>query len=133
MSSITKRFGYYFFGVILGIAAVFFMFGSRTDIRCSYFPNSRVLSNLSQKQVEFSALAECQKNCLQLDSIELRMFFIAGAINFSTSEPRKKPFGEYDLTYRTQQKQELKARVQNQDSTVVFLSIVNAETNCTCN
>lgn len=132
MSTFGKRFGYYGFGVALGIGVVFFMFGSRSDIRCNYFPTARVLGSLSQKEVKLSPLAQCQYECLQLDSNDLRVFFLAGNIQFKQSEPRKKPHGEYQIFTRTPGMKELTARVENQDSVVVFLSIESKSSACGC-
>jgi len=132
MSGLGKRIRYYLIGVILGTLVVYFMFGSRTDIGCDYFPNARVLKNLRTKPLVISDVADCQKSCLNLDSTDIKMLFAAGVVNFSESEPRKKPCGEYKLTVRLPDEREIVGMAQNCDSTVTLLSLVHTGTTCDC-
>ena len=132
MTGFWKRFRYYFIGVVLGSFVVYFMFGNRTDLRCDYLPNARVLKNLRSKELKYSPVAACQKDCLQLDSLDIKQLFAAGAVSFKDSEPRKKPCGEYKLVIRLPDMREIAARVENCDSTVTLLSLVHEETACAC-
>lgn len=133
MSGIGKRVSYYLIGVVLGSFVVYFMFGSRSDIGCDYFPNARVLKNLRIKPLVMSDLANCQKDCLALDSTDVQMLFAAGAVVFDESEPRKKPCGEYKLKVRLPDEREIVGLAQNCDSTVTLLSLVHEGTTCNCN
>ncbi len=132
MAGFGRRLRYYLIGVVLGTLVVYAMFGNRSDIRCDYFPNARVLKNLRTKPMVMSDMAECQKACLELDSLDIKQIFAAGAVGFSESEPRKEPCGEYQLTTRLPDEREIVARVQNCDSTVVMLSLTHNGTECSC-
>jgi len=110
---------------------VYFIFGKR-DIRCTYFPNSRVLNDLRQKELVFSPTALCQKACLELDSLDIKQLFAAGTIDFGASEARKKPCGEYTVITRLPDMREIHARLQNCDSTVTMLFLKHEETSCAC-
>ena len=132
MAGIGRRIRYYLIGVVLGTFVVYFMFGNRTDIRCDYLPNARVLKNLRSKELKFSATATCQRECLRLDSLDVNQLLAAGAIIFSESEPRKEPCGEYQIITRLPDEREIVARVQNCDSTVTMLTLQHEGTECTC-
>ena len=107
------------------------MFGKR-DIRCSYFPNSRVLNDLRQKELVFSPLANCQKECLGLDSLDVKQLFLAGSILFDESDARKEPCGEYQIVTQLPDEREINYRVQNCDSTVTMIYLKHEGTPCGC-
>jgi hypothetical protein len=132
MSGIGKRLMYFLIGVALGSLVVYYMVQQRTDIRCSYFPNARVLQSLRSKPLVFSDLAACQQACLNLDSNDVNMLFVAGAVIFDKSEPRKKPCGEYALVVKLPDEREISALAQNCDSTVTLLSLVHEGNPCNC-
>lgn len=131
MSTFLGRLKYYLIGVGLGVIIVYFMFGNR-DFQCSYMPNARVLKDIRSKQFFYSDLATCQKDCLGLDSLDIRQLLVAGAIEFSESEPRKEPCGEYELILRLEDMREIHARIENCDSTATLLSIKEKSTDCQC-
>lgn len=54
-------------GVILGTILVIFFFGDR-EIKCSYFPNDRVLADLQKKELLFSSEVDCLNECLGADT-----------------------------------------------------------------
>jgi hypothetical protein len=132
MAGIGRRFRYYLIGVVLGSLVVYAMFGTRSDIGCDYLPNARVLKNLRSKTHEFTAKAQCEITCLELDSLDIAMMFAAGAVKFSESEPRKEPCGEYTLLTKLPDNREINMQVQNCDSTVVVLAFSHADTPCAC-
>jgi hypothetical protein len=132
MSGIGKRLMYFLIGVTLGTLVVFYMVQQRTDIRCNYLPNSRVLNDLRQKNLLYSDVAACQKACLQLDTNDVHLIFAAGAVIFDESQPRKKPCGEYKIVVRLPDEREISALAQNCDSTVTLLSLVHEGTECGC-
>lgn len=132
MNGFWNRFKYYMIGLVLGSFAVYFMFGSRSDLRCDYFPNARVLKNMRGKTMHYTATAACQRDCLQLDSLAIKQIFAAGAVIFSESEPRKKPCGEYKLTTRLPDTREVSAWVRNCDSSITIVRLHHSETECPC-
>ena len=132
MKGIGKRLKYFLIGVALGSLVVYYMVQQRTDIRCSYFPNARVLNNLRTKPLVYSDLAACQQACLNLDTNDVHMLFAAGAVIFDESHPRKKPCGDYKIVVRLPDEREISALAQNCDSTVTLLSLVHEGTECGC-
>lgn len=131
MSGVLGRLKYYLIGVILGVIAVYFMFGNR-DFQCSYFPNDRVLNDLRSKELVFSETAECTKTCLKLDSNDVHQILVAGAVSFNESEPRKEPCGEYELVTKLPDDREIRARFLNCDSTATVLWFKKEGTDCGC-
>lgn len=132
MKGIGKRIQYYLIGVILGCLAVYAIFGNRSDIGCDYFPNARVMKNIRTKALVYSDLAKCQQECLKLDSLDMNQIFAAGKVDFSESEPRKKPCGEYIVVTRLPDDREIFATVENCDSTATLLNLSHQETSCAC-
>lgn len=59
-----RRVWWYLLGVGIGTILVMFMFGDR-EIGCSYFPNDRVLSDLSEKELLFTEQTQCISDCIQ--------------------------------------------------------------------
>lgn len=132
IKGLGKRVAYYGLGLALGTILVFFIFGGRKDIRCSYFPNQRVTNDFAQKEVRMSDLAACQRDCLALDSLDVKQFFAAGDVDFSASEPRKKPYGYYKISTELPENRIVTATIENQDSVVVFLDIRQEGRSCPC-
>ncbi len=93
------RFG---FGFLLGIFLLLIMFGDR-DFSCvgNYFPQGRVLEDIKRKKLIF--LAEIPTDCKKItDTLYFTEVFLKNAsVNFSESNPRKKPCGEYFISNDT--------------------------------
>ncbi len=125
-----QRFKYYGIGVLLGIGFVYVLFGQRTDISCSYFPNARVLSHLQQGHPELTDRAACQLDCLELDSIAMAGFWRYGDVDFRTSEPRREPFGRYIIKHDDL---DLQIAVENRDTVTVLLGFTGRDVEeCDC-
>ncbi|MFT5970829.1 MAG: hypothetical protein ACI8ZO_001346 [Flavobacteriales bacterium] len=82
-----KRILYFILGVGLGTLLTFLIFGNR-DIVFNYLPNSRVVNFLTNYPLEYTSLAECQKNCLEYDSLAIVSFIRSGEVDFSKSTAR---------------------------------------------
>lgn len=131
MAGVLHRLKYYLIGVGLGIVAVYFMFGKR-DFQCSYFPNQRVLNELQGKPLSFTEIAQCQRDCLALDSNDINQFFASADVLFKASDPRKEPCGEYELLVRLPDERDIRARFENCDSTATVLWFKEEHTECDC-
>ncbi len=93
------RFG---FGFLLGLFLLLIMFGAR-DFSCvgNYFPQGRVLEDIKQKELIFSTEIPTDYKKIT-DTIYFKEVFLKNAsVNFSESNPRKKPCGEYLITNDT--------------------------------
>lgn len=82
-----RRVGWYLVGVAIGTVLVMFMFGDR-EIGCSYFPNDRVLSDLSEKRLLFTDETQCITDCIEAkgDSSFFFKVFTASDVDFSYNE-----------------------------------------------
>lgn len=101
MSDFSYRFRYYSIGLVIGIFFVFIFFSQR--MRCSQFlPNGRVLAEIQTKNiiVKDSAIYTELKRGNKTYTAFLDSMLQFGDINFSESDPRKKPCGAYVLYYK---------------------------------
>jgi hypothetical protein len=91
---LIQRIGYYLGGFSIGlIILAFFLNGKKAS--CSYGPDARVLKNINSKKLVFnSTISEYISNNL-IDSLGIQNVLRKGDINFSESDPRKKPCGIY--------------------------------------
>lgn len=91
-----RRFVFFFIGVALGSAFVYYLFGDR-DIDFSYGPQARTIKNIRSKSIDWNSLQNDVLD-LQTDSL-INKVLEAGDVRFGKSEPRKEPFGHYALFY----------------------------------
>ena len=79
-----QRFAYYCFGLLIGMLFLF-MFLSGKDMRCSYFPNARVLKDLRTKPFHYSEESKVQLNQKWIDTSDIRRTLNYGDILFNKS------------------------------------------------
>lgn len=78
------RFAYYLLGLSIGIIfLIFFLSGKNT--RCSYFPNARVLNDLSNKPIHYSDTVSTALTAQWIDTIDIRNCLKYGKVDFSKS------------------------------------------------
>ncbi len=94
---LIKRIGYYLIGLSLGSVVVFFIWKGK-DVSFDYGPDARTLKSIRVKRLVYSedALNTLSKN--NLDSTAIQAILLNGDVNFSKSDQRKKPCGEYYIT-----------------------------------
>ena len=81
---LLHRFGYYLAGFAVGlIFLAFFLKGK--NFSCDYGPQARVKKNINSKPLLLN----------NQDSLLVKTILTTGRIDFSKSESRKKPCGEY--------------------------------------
>ena len=114
------RLKYYLIGVGIGSVLVFFMFGSRNDIQCSYFPNERVLKNISQKNLIFSPKAKCQFDCLGNDSSIVNSLVYGGDVDFKKSDTKKSACKTYYISTE-KESVDISSFIENCDSNATIL------------
>ncbi len=119
----AHRFAYYLIGFILGIFFVSAVFMGK-DTRCNYFPNARVLDNLSNKPFHYSAQASKVLAESWIDTIDIKNTLKYGDIDFDKS---KTDFGKtksYIIDGKTMQNQSIQLLVTNYEDKAVLESIV---------
>jgi hypothetical protein len=94
-----RRFAFFSVGLVLGSALAYFFFGSR-DIRCSYFPNDRVLYDLSKKELGIEPETRKAMREAGIDSTEISALFRTGKVDFKASKTDLDSCREYVLTSR---------------------------------
>lgn len=82
---LMRKLFFYGIGVLLGLLATWFMFGDRTDIQCSYFPNERVLYDLRKKKLEIGNDLNRRLVCNGIDSTALGNLLWNGEVLFEES------------------------------------------------
>ncbi len=115
-----KRLKYYLIGVGLGTVMVIFMLSGRDDIQCAYFPNARVLKNISEKKLEFTEKAQCQYNCMGYTEVTMGNLLKAGDVDFGKSETKKDSCNVYFVTSKFNDKK-VTAYFKNCDSVATVL------------
>ena len=127
-----RRLKFYLIGVGMGLLFVYFLFGNRTDIKCSYFPNARVLKNISEKELVLSELAACQFQCLNNDSAAINNLLYAGKVDFKKSDTKKTSCKTYFVSSQLNDKK-YSALIENCDSTATVLEFTLPVTfSCVC-
>ncbi len=111
----------------IGILIITGLFGRRI-FSCAYFPNQRILNNLSKKNIIID------KSCYISLSDELKSYadtafikeklFTQGDIHFAKSLPRKKPFPRYQIHYNNESNKKIYIfEIENQPKKAIVESI----------
>ncbi|MFH4969047.1 hypothetical protein V8G61_12650 [Gaetbulibacter sp. M240] len=123
---LIQRVGYYLTGFSIGLVMlIFFLNGKKAS--CSYFPNARVVKNISTKKIIFNSETAQQAVEFRLDTTQIRDILKRGDVDFGASEQRKKPCGIYYITSLVENK-EMAFTVKNCDSLATIIQIAK-ETN----
>ena len=101
---------------------VIFLFGDR-DIQCSYFPNDRVLNDLSKKEMKVSDGAQRQMDAAALDTSDINMMLLTGDVDFSKGNREKDSCKTYWIDLKRKEKTSFSALFENCDSTVTVLEV----------
>jgi len=115
---LLKRIGYYLVGLSLGVIAVSF-FWKQKGAEFDYLPNARTLKNIRVKPRLFSYEAKNTMKTLEIDSTMIALILKTGNVDFSRSNPRKKPCREYWIDAENMKK-EFSIIVKNCDSIVTI-------------
>lgn len=81
---LLHRLGYYLAGFAVGLLFLAFFLKGK-NFSCDYGPQARVKKTLNSKEIQFNGF----------DSTTVKTILTTGWINFSKSDTRKKPCGEY--------------------------------------
>lgn len=125
--SFTARLKFFLLGTGIGILITTGLFGKRV-FSCAYFPNQRILSNLSKKEIIID------KNHFNISRKEFKFYtdpifikqqvFTQGEISFSRSLPRRKPFPMYHIRYNDKNNGKVYIfEIENQERKAIVESI----------
>ena len=123
-----RRFFLYLIGVGIGVIVSIFFFGDR-DIEFSYLPNARTLKHLRGQSFQFSEMALCQLDCINMSQSSFEQIFYDTDldVDFGESDVRGK-CRTYLIEVRGQKFS--KFNVDDCDSTCTLLNI--DVTDCKC-
>ena len=101
------------------VAAIF----SGKDTRCNYFPNARVLKDLSSKPFSYSDKASLILSQKWVDTIDIKNTLKLGDVDFDKSNIPFKKGKLYVIEGRTKKNQEIIIKVINYDDKAVLEDI----------
>lgn len=89
-----KRLGFFLFGLAVGLIFLAIFLKKKSDetgVEFCYFPNCRVLKDLRSKPMGFDErISEMLLN-KELDTSQLKKFFVDGDVLFNSSDTQAKP------------------------------------------
>ena len=114
-----RRFLYYGFGLALGILITKYIVKGKGG-EFTYLPKARVLKDFKKKQLEMDTDMNCYLSKAQFSAEGFEDLWNSSELDiaFSESEPRKEPFGTYQL-YGDYKDKTYGFVVENRDSTVI--------------
>ncbi len=117
-----QRFAYYLIGLIMGafiVAAIF----SGKDTRCNYFPNARVLNDLSTKPFFYSDKASLILSQKWIDTTDIKATLKLGDVDFDQSNVPYKKGKLYVIEGKTKKNQQIIIKVINYENKAVLEDI----------
>lgn len=122
MKSFKYRLAYYLFGFLGGSIVLFFVLNQKKT-RCSYFPNDRVLNNISTKPFHYSD--EASKVLAQdwIDTIDIKNTLTLGDVDFDRSNVKVGAAKLYIIEGKTTKNQKIELVVENYEEKAVLKEI----------
>jgi hypothetical protein len=117
-----QRFAYYLVGLILGLFVVAAIFSGK-DTRCNYFPNARVLNDLSAKPFFYSDKASKILSEKWVDTIDIKNTLKMGDVDFDKSNIPYKKGKLYVIEGKTSKNQQITVKVINYSNKAVLEDI----------
>ena len=119
----VHRFAYYLIGLVIGCFFVTMVFSGK-DTRCNYFPNARVLNNLSTKPFHYSDGAIKTLNERWIDTADIKNTLKYGDVDFDQSNVSYKKGKLYVIEGKTVKNQEIILKIINYDKKAVLEEII---------
>jgi len=116
------RFAYYLVGLIMGLFVVAAIFSGK-DTRCNYFPNARVLNDLSTKPFFYSDKASLILSQKWIDTTDIKNTLKVGDVDFDKSNIPCKKGKLYVIEGKTKKNQEIIIKVINYENKAVLEDI----------
>tara|TARA_R110002050_G_scaffold16019_2_gene49081 strand:- start:180313 stop:180690 length:378 start_codon:yes stop_codon:yes gene_type:complete len=123
--SFLKRLGFFLFGLSIGIVFLVFFFKNKakeTGTEFCYLPNCRVLKDLRSKSYSYSDEVTSMLASGEIDSLEIKAFFINGDVDFKNSDTKSKPCKIYLINQEIDDKEQT-LKVTNCPNKIVIESI----------
>lgn len=122
MNSFKYRLAYYLFGFLGGSIVLFFVL-TQKKTRCSYFPNDRVLNNISTKPFHYSD--EASKTLAEewIDTIDVKNTLTLGDVDFDRSNVKVGAAKLYVIEGKTTKNQKIELVVENYENKAVLKEI----------
>jgi hypothetical protein len=118
-----QRFAYYLVGLIMGLFVVAAIFSGK-DTRCNYFPNARVLNDLSTKPFFYSDKASKILSEKWVDTTDIKNTLKKGDVDFDNSNKPFKKGKLYIIEGKTTKNQQITLKVINYSDKAVLEDIV---------
>ena len=126
-----RKIMFYLIGVALGLLIVKALFGRR-DLKCSYFPNDRVLNDIAKKDLIIPPFIDCKMECLQVDEKRLEVALAQASINFEKSDTKLDSCKTYWLSHITETDTlHLEVENCNEEATILYME-TNGKNPCLC-
>jgi hypothetical protein len=119
----SYRLSYYLFGFVVGCFFLFFIFNQKRT-RCSYFPNSRVLNNITSKPLEFSETASAKIAEPWLDTIDIKNTLQYGNVDFDRSNIEIASGKLYTIIGKTTKDIPIELTIENYESKAILRDVV---------
>jgi len=116
------RLSYYLFGFIVGCIFLFFVLNQKKT-RCSYFPNDRVLNNISTKPFHYSDVASKKLAEDWLDTIDIKNTLKYGDVDFDRSNVKYSNGKLYTIIGKTTKNQPIEVIIENYEDRAVLRDI----------
>jgi hypothetical protein len=118
-----QRFAYYLVGLVIGCFFVAMVLSGK-DTRCNYFPNARVLNDLSTKPFNVSDIAaeKLKENWVDLNDIKNTMKY--GDVDFDKSNVKYENGKIYIVEGKTIKNQQIILEFINYTDKVVLKDII---------
>jgi hypothetical protein len=117
-----QRFAYYLVGLIMGLFVVAAIFSGK-DTRCNYFPNARVLNDISTKPFHYSDKASLILSQNWIDTTDIKTTLKLGDVDFDKSNVPYKKGKLYVIEGKTRKNQEIIIKVINYENKAVLEDI----------
>ena len=124
-----RRFGIFFFGVLLGVMIIRFAFPGRFTEYTQYFSlYYRVIHHLSQDTIYISNEAQCLMQCLDVEQADVLDVLEGGKVNFELSDKNAKPCKLYLV-----EKDNLEVSFELCEDKVKLKNFSFGQDTCSCN
>lgn len=118
-----QRFAYYLVGLVMGsfVVAMFFL---GKDTRCNYFPNARVLNNISSKPFSYSHEASEKLTEDWIDTLDIKNSLKYGDVDFDRSNIKTEGGKLYIIKGKTSTGEPIELEIINYDTKAVLRNII---------
>ena len=122
---IGKRVRVYMVGVVMGLIATYFMFGTRS---CEWLPGNRVINLIEQSKISISDFKACEMACHGLTKKDVFNIINEGEVSFGNSQTGG-DIKEYEVS---NEQHTMTFHVDMRDSTVQVGKFIGFPESCSC-